>query len=443
MAIKRAHYFDQMSLVESDFTDEQRYHVDMRRRINRLFHSFGIAEGLQVIRSGARQLTVKAGFAIDRDGREIVLESDRVLDLSGAGQFPANGTVFAIAAYQEAQSDPSTKGAPGNTRISESAAVSAVTTPPPTDGTVIRLARFVMTAGGDVPGNTNDEIDGAVRVAATSKVGAASVVEANLAAPLLAKINTAIASIEGVTNAGGNVDLAGGGTIAITPDAANKRVIIAESHSVRTDNPHNLTAAQAQAVSLSGGSIAGTLVVNGNLGANIAASTRLHVDGTSPVLRIADGAQGVARTLASDANGSAGWKDTPANFFANTGQLNLQSIAATTTPAKLGDFVTFTKALADSHVEVTLTSRAIAAGFSGTTGVNFQVRIDNTPPTLGTEVFLSDQVTQPISMFAVFQGLAAGSHTVSVFVKTLAGVAANVLLDPGNAGGRIVVKETI
>ena len=92
---------------------------------------------------------------------------------------------------------------------------------------------------------------------------------------------------------------------------------------------------------------------------------------------------------------------------------------------------------------MTLTSRALAAGFTGTTGVNFQVRIDNNPPTLGNEVLLTDQATQAINMFAVFQGLAAGTHTVSVFVKTFAGTAANVVLDPGNLGGRIVVKETI
>src|SRR5262245_10015790 len=221
MPIKRVRYYDQQSLVEPDFTDEQRYHVEMRRRINRLFHSFGIADGLQVIRSGSKQVTVKAGLAIDRDGREIVLDADRVLDLSNAGQFPPNGTVFVTAAYGETPSDPSTRGAPGSTRITEGAAVVAVTTPPPTDGSVIRLCRFVMTAAGDVPGNPNDEIDNAVRVAAGSKLGAGSVVDSNLAAPLLAKINTAIASIEGVANPGGNVDLVNAGAIAITTDAAN------------------------------------------------------------------------------------------------------------------------------------------------------------------------------------------------------------------------------
>src|SRR5262249_157293 len=109
------HYFDQQFLVDSDFTDEQSYHVAMRRRINKAFHSFGITDGLQVVRSGSRQVTVKAGGAIDRDGREAVLDADQTLNLSNASQFPAGATVFVTIAYTEAQTDPSTAtGAPGN-----------------------------------------------------------------------------------------------------------------------------------------------------------------------------------------------------------------------------------------------------------------------------------------------------------------------------------------
>ena len=45
MAIKRLRYFDNQFLVEADFTDEQKYHLEMRRRLNRALHSFGIAAG--------------------------------------------------------------------------------------------------------------------------------------------------------------------------------------------------------------------------------------------------------------------------------------------------------------------------------------------------------------------------------------------------------------
>jgi hypothetical protein len=33
MPVKRLHYFDHQFLVEADFTDEQAYHVGMRRRL--------------------------------------------------------------------------------------------------------------------------------------------------------------------------------------------------------------------------------------------------------------------------------------------------------------------------------------------------------------------------------------------------------------------------
>jgi hypothetical protein len=443
MPVTRVHYFDQMSLVESDFSDEQRYHVDVRRRINRLFHSFGIAEGLQVIRSGARQVTVKAGFAIDRDGREIVLETDRVLDLSNAGQFPANTTVFVTAVYQETLSDPSTKGAPGNTRVTESASVSAVTTPPPTDGTVIRLARFVMTGGGDVPGNTNDEIDGGVRQAAGSKIGAGAVAESHLVPSLVTKINAAVASIEGVANPGGNVDIVGAGAIAIDTDVANARVTINEAHSPRTDNPHSTTAAQVQAVSLSGGTMTGALQVNGNLGAGLAPTSRLHVGGAPPVLRIVDGTQAAGRLLASDANGTATWKKRAADYFANTTTVSGGPVTVTSAPTKVADFLTFTKSGADSTIEVTMSGRASGGGTSGSTGLLFQIRVDNNPPTVGNDAAILDTPSlQFITTFAVFQGLAAGTHTVSVFCRTQGGSSTNVSLDVGNLGGRVIVKET-
>jgi hypothetical protein len=443
MAIKRMHYFDQQFLVDSDFTDEQSYHVAMRRRINKAFHSFGITDGLQVVRTGSRQVTVKAGGAIDRDGREVLLDGDTLLDLNNTTEFPADATVFVTIAYTEAQSDPSTAaGVPGNTRVTESALVSAATTTPATDGSVIRLARFTL-AGDVVPGNLNDELDGAVRQAASSRLAAASVAEANLSAPLLAKINSSIATIEGIGNPGGNIDLAAAGAITITGDPANKRVIIGETHSARTDNPHGVTAQQLQALPLAGGTIAGNLQVNGNVGIGIAPATRLHISGTAPVLRIADGTQAAGRMLVSDASGNASWRDL-ASRYASSGPLNIASTtASSTTPVKLADFLTFTKASADSTIEVWMNTRAFAGTFSlgGTTA--FQLRIDGNLATMANEgLITTSNAVEFVSIYAVFRGLAAGSHVVSVFVRTAGQTASGISLDPGNAGGRIIVKET-
>jgi len=43
--IKRVNYFTYQFLVEKDFTDEQAYHLGMRRRHNRLHHIWGVRKG--------------------------------------------------------------------------------------------------------------------------------------------------------------------------------------------------------------------------------------------------------------------------------------------------------------------------------------------------------------------------------------------------------------
>ena len=54
----------------------------------------------------------------------------------------------------------------------------------------------------------------------------------------------------------------------------------------------------------------------------------------------------------------------------------------------------------------------------------------------------ADVILVTFGLLFVFQGLAIGNHTVSVFVRTAVGTSTGVLLDPGGFGGRIVVKET-
>ncbi len=63
----------------------------------------------------------------------------------------------------------------------------------------------------------------------------------------------ALVSLDGVSNPGGNIDLFKTGSIVITPDDREKSITIGETHSARTDNPHEVTAAQISAlVSLDG-----------------------------------------------------------------------------------------------------------------------------------------------------------------------------------------------
>lgn len=58
----------------------------------------------------------------------------------------------------------------------------------------------------------------------------------------------ALKSINSVFNPGGNIELVNKGSIEITPEDTYNRILIGETHSERTDNPHNVNAAQVGAL---------------------------------------------------------------------------------------------------------------------------------------------------------------------------------------------------
>jgi len=122
MTIKRLNYFNGQFLRENDFNLEQDYHLSLRRLHNRKAHTPGIISGLEVV-AGNSQVTVKAGMAIDKDGREIIVETDTTVNVS-AGD---NGAHVVIA-LDERKSDPAVAPDPIRleTRWTESAALSLV-----------------------------------------------------------------------------------------------------------------------------------------------------------------------------------------------------------------------------------------------------------------------------------------------------------------------------
>lgn len=73
--IERVRYYDGEYLRSFDFEDEQTYHVEMRRRLNRSLHLWGIAQGLELVQNdaggGINQVWINPGMAIDALGREI------------------------------------------------------------------------------------------------------------------------------------------------------------------------------------------------------------------------------------------------------------------------------------------------------------------------------------------------------------------------------------
>jgi hypothetical protein len=80
--IDRVRYYDGEFLRAFDFSDEQTYHMEMRRRLNRYLHLYGIVQGLELVDSiegGVEQVSIQPGLAIDAFGREIFVFAPYVL----------------------------------------------------------------------------------------------------------------------------------------------------------------------------------------------------------------------------------------------------------------------------------------------------------------------------------------------------------------------------
>jgi hypothetical protein len=116
--IERPNYFAGEALVTADFVSEQQYHIDIQRHNNRALHSAGIANGLEVNwypGSTANQVSINAGMALDREGREIILLQSVVVTLSA---IDPTANYFLTIRYNETYSDYSDEtGAAGYKRI--------------------------------------------------------------------------------------------------------------------------------------------------------------------------------------------------------------------------------------------------------------------------------------------------------------------------------------
>ena len=142
MSTKRMNYYDHQFLGAADFKAEQDYHVNMRRMHNKLLHTWGVLDGLEVTATGTT-VNVAAGRAIDSDGCEIILSDRTPLDLS---QQTAGTPIFITIAYKESPSDHTAEaGGEGDTRIEEAAEVKASTTAPTEKSKTLILAKVTRT----------------------------------------------------------------------------------------------------------------------------------------------------------------------------------------------------------------------------------------------------------------------------------------------------------
>lgn len=106
--VQRLRYFDGEYLRSYDFTDEQSYHIAMRRLMNMRLHLHGIVYGLEIVMdqdsvlpNGPFFFSIAPGMVIDKTGREIVVTAPYSLSnvLTGPGLTPGWYEVWIC--YQE------------------------------------------------------------------------------------------------------------------------------------------------------------------------------------------------------------------------------------------------------------------------------------------------------------------------------------------------------
>jgi hypothetical protein len=148
----RMQYFNNEKLYAEDFIVEQNYHLDRNRRMAKGLVKHGVADGLAVVKSGDKQLTVRSGTAIDKYGQQSVQLTDIVINLTAAAAIDFYVTIT----YHEEDDYPDPDNAGLFRRKREAPVTAAATSAPPTDGSTVILAHFVTAASGNVPGNLND-----------------------------------------------------------------------------------------------------------------------------------------------------------------------------------------------------------------------------------------------------------------------------------------------
>lgn len=145
MTTKRLNYFNGQFLKQEDFSDEQDYHLSMRRRHNTGVHKAGVVDGLAVTLTSAG-ISVDMGWAVDQDGREIILDA-----VTGKNHIAR--PYYVTCEYKEEPSDPQPQaetGIPGNRRVTESANIEVVAAGALPPANKLVLAEITEPSGGNL-----------------------------------------------------------------------------------------------------------------------------------------------------------------------------------------------------------------------------------------------------------------------------------------------------
>jgi hypothetical protein len=142
MSIKRLNYFTGQFLKEKDFKDEQSYHINALSMHNKNLHSWGIASGLDVLFDKTKKhVILEEGMAIDRNGRQILLEKPMKIDFLKS----STSTVHLTISLKITESDPAEANEfGGNTRICEEALIELDGSMPDDESMKIFLAKIIF-----------------------------------------------------------------------------------------------------------------------------------------------------------------------------------------------------------------------------------------------------------------------------------------------------------
>jgi hypothetical protein len=136
----RPNFFSGRLLTADDLREEQEYHREKHRRHLQMLHGFGVVDGLDVdIASDGATVAIEPGLAIDRYGREIVLDDMVVTPIPPDAPSP----ICLVLQYAERMVDPVPVAGGGTEprHIEEGCDVSLMPDPREDGITVARLIR--------------------------------------------------------------------------------------------------------------------------------------------------------------------------------------------------------------------------------------------------------------------------------------------------------------
>jgi hypothetical protein len=281
---QRLNYFNHQLLRVQDFADEQAYHLGMRRAHNRMLHTPGVAQGLEVDHAGST-LTVHSGVALDGTGREIVLQDGAEVQVPAE---LAGKTAWLTIAYGERTTDPTAEaGAAGDRRREELAVLNLAETAPSHPDTQLVLGRVTIDGGRTVVRVDDGEGTARRRVSGPAPDAELSVRTLSVAggrAFATTDGDLAVGTPAGRLKVGVEVEGAAAGTARLRAEGAAPRLVLgAGGADVVTVTAAGVSVASGAPLSVAGAAtVGGALTAGGSKGLAVTAAGRVGIGVSAP-----------------------------------------------------------------------------------------------------------------------------------------------------------------